>query len=492
MKLFSSLRLRILLLLLAIVLPVYFILFYSAYEQRQAAVNEVKQDAAIQAKILSGLLTRKIEGARSLLISLSYSPTILNRDSASCSKLLADILRHNPQYTNLGAADPDGNVFCSAVPMKKAVNASDMAWFQRTVKSNDIAFGDYQIGRIIGKPVIIAGYAARDESGRVRAAIFVPFDISAFSGIAEQVNLPQSTVFIVLDRNGTILSLHPEHSKWVGKTSEESRLVKTILTDKEGLIDTEGFDGIKRIYAFTSVADTDNSIFVSIGIKKDILFADINRQFTRNLILFSLFAIISFAAAMIISKLARQAEHKLAQSEEKYRTITENSRDMIYRMSLPDGRYEYVSLASKSLTGYSPDEFYDSPILIQKIIHPDWHGYFKEQWENLISGNMPPFYEYQIIHKSGDVKWLHQRNALIKNNEGHPVAIEGVVTDITERKKAEDEIRTLNLELEERVRQRTIELEEKIAEIEKMNKLFVGRELRMIELKERIKELERK
>jgi C4-dicarboxylate-specific signal transduction histidine kinase len=65
-----------------------------------------------------------------------------------------------------------------------------------------------------------------------------------------------------------------------------------------------------------------------------------------------------------------------------------------------------------------------------------------------------------------------------------------IARDITERKKAEEEIRKLNTELEERVRERTAELESKITEIERMNKLFVGRELAMIELKEKIAEME--
>jgi len=49
----------------------------------------------------------------------------------------------------------------------------------------------------------------------------------------------------------------------------------------------------------------------------------------------------------------------------------------------------------------------------------------------------------------------------------------------------------LNEQLEQRVRERTVELEEKNAELYKMNRLFVGRELRMVELKERIRELEK-
>jgi two-component system cell cycle sensor histidine kinase/response regulator CckA len=64
--------------------------------------------------------------------------------------------------------------------------------------------------------------------------------------------------------------------------------------------------------------------------------------------------------------------------------------------------------------------------------------------------------------------------------------------DLAERKKAEEEIRKLNKELDQRVQDRTTELGWKNAELERMNKLFVGRELRMVELKDKIAELEGK
>ena len=137
----------------------------------------------------------------------------------------------------------------------------------------------------------------------------------------------------------------------------------------------------------------------------------------------------------------KKAREKLYESEERYRRLAENARDMIYRMSIPDSRYEYVSQASVDLVGYTPSEFYELPTLIRETIHPDWQEYFEKEWENLIIGNMPPSYEYQIIHKSGEIKWVYQRNVLIRDDSGQPIAIEAIVTDITKRKKMEEKLR---------------------------------------------------
>ena len=113
---------------------------------------------------------------------------------------------------------------------------------------------------------------------------------------------------------------------------------------------------------------------------------------------------------------------------------------MIYRMSLPDGRYEYVSPACVEITGYTPEECYQNPLLVRNTIHPDWRAYFVEAWNKLLEGDVDPTYEYPIIDKSGNIKWLQQRNVLVKK-EGVPVAIEGIVTDVTKNKEIQEKLR---------------------------------------------------
>ncbi|NMB77486.1 MAG: PAS domain S-box protein, partial [Methanomicrobiales archaeon] len=144
----------------------------------------------------------------------------------------------------------------------------------------------------------------------------------------------------------------------------------------------------------------------------------------------------------------KKMEIALKESEEKFRRIADNAQDIIYRMTLPEGRYEYISPAAEAITGYRPEEFYADLRIFGSIIHPDWRTYVKKNWENLVKGVVPPTYEYQIVDRTGRMHWLNQRNVLIKNDEERPIALEGIVTDITENRLAQEALR----ESEERYR----------------------------------------
>ncbi len=143
-----------------------------------------------------------------------------------------------------------------------------------------------------------------------------------------------------------------------------------------------------------------------------------------------------------------QLEHKftaatqaLEETEARFKRLAENARDVIFRLALPEGKFEFVSPASKETFGYSPEEFYNNPKLIWKIIHKNWSQFLKKQWYNLIKGETYKVYEYLTVHRSGAEKWMYQRNVLIFDKSGAPEALEGFITDITERKQLESQLR---------------------------------------------------
>ena len=94
--------------------------------------------------------------------------------------------------------------------------------------------------------------------------------------------------------------------------------------------------------------------------------------------------------------------------------------------------------------------------------------------------------------KDGQERLLAWWCRALKDAQGNVSGALSSARDITELKHAEEEIKILNEELEQRVAQRTAELSTKTTDLERINKVFVDRELRMRELKARIAELEKK
>ncbi len=110
-------------------------------------------------------------------------------------------------------------------------------------------------------------------------------------------------------------------------------------------------------------------------------------------------------------------------------------------------------------------------------------------WARLLKADMTAYSVNENTTKDGRTIMCDWTNTPLQGADGATTSVLSMVQDITERKHAEDALRKLSEELELRVKERTAELEAKNRELERMNRNFVGRELRMVELKQRIKEL---
>jgi PAS domain S-box-containing protein len=188
------------------------------------------------------------------------------------------------------------------------------------------------------------------------------------------------------------------------------------------------------------------SVFPPINGLLERLIRQNNLRFITNAIASIIISTI-LALALFVSYRLRITTSELARSEERYRHLAENASDMIIEQTIPQGTYEYVSPAAERLTGYKPSDFYATPFLFEKILIPEYKEQYRVQWQNTLEGKTPQTSEFSIIHKSGEQRWLSQRNSLILKN-GTLVAVEGILTDVTAQKKAALEREMLIRELE--------------------------------------------
>lgn len=131
----------------------------------------------------------------------------------------------------------------------------------------------------------------------------------------------------------------------------------------------------------------------------------------------------------------KKSERTLVEQEERFRRLAENAPDFLYRMTLPEGKYEYVSPGSLTLTGYTPEEFSKKPGLLYDLVHSSGKDAFGRHIELLIKGKTPPTAEFPIVHRNGDLRWGLMRTTLARDTAGRPIAVESFVTDITDWKK---------------------------------------------------------
>jgi PAS domain S-box-containing protein len=129
------------------------------------------------------------------------------------------------------------------------------------------------------------------------------------------------------------------------------------------------------------------------------------------------------------------------------RRLIEHAQDMVYRTRyFPTHELEYIGGAVLAITGHTPAEFYATPNLAAKCVHP-------EDWDRMVTTeNLPHVPSVAIlrwIHPDGRVVHAEHRRVTIYDNTGQVLAVEGIARDVTEFVEAQQRLR----ESEEQLRQ---------------------------------------
>ena len=135
----------------------------------------------------------------------------------------------------------------------------------------------------------------------------------------------------------------------------------------------------------------------------------------------------------------KQAEEALRAAEEKYRLLVENINDVLYVLD-PRGNITYISPAVERFTRYKVSDLMGKPFA--PLIHPDDLPALMDSFSRLVSGQLEPW-EFRIVDKDGRVIFVRSSSRPVYE-DGQVVGITAVISDINERKKAEQALRASN------------------------------------------------
>jgi signal transduction histidine kinase len=294
---FTSLRTRLILLVLIAVLPAICLILFTAADQRKSAAHEAQQNALRLARSAAATQNGSIEGARQLLAALAQIPEVRGANSAGCDAIFRRLLKENPNYAHIGAVKLNGTSFCGGTASPRPINFADRSWFRMALEKRQFVIGDYTHGRVTGKSVLALAHPVFNEAGDPNGVVFLGLDLAWLGKLMAQIELPEGSTLMVIDRNGTVLVRAPHQEQWVGRSAAEFPLVRTTLAQREGVGDLNGIDGVERLFGFAPLTGRAEDAYVIIGLSKAVVFAPSNRTLFRNLLGLAVVAVLSLLAA---------------------------------------------------------------------------------------------------------------------------------------------------------------------------------------------------
>jgi diguanylate cyclase (GGDEF)-like protein/PAS domain S-box-containing protein len=184
-----------------------------------------------------------------------------------------------------------------------------------------------------------------------------------------------------------------------------------------------------------------------------------------------------------------QAEEALKEAEAKYRTLVEQIPAITYVDTIDDSSPAgftpvYVSPQIETMLGYSAEEFERNPELWQQALHPEDRERALSLDAQHYATGQPISSEYRLVARDGRAVWVQDRAVMVEDASGRQKYSQGVLMDITERKRAEEELREANCELakeqreieglnrslERKVKERTRELRLANRELQQRNR----------------------
>ena len=452
-------------------------------------IGDAKENALSVVNDVAFQQRQVAESTRQLLMTLTKVPDVRNQNIPACNRLFGELVKANPLYADIFAANADGLILSSGRPFVP-YNIKERKYFKDILGLPDYAVGEYIVGGITKRAVLPFAYPIIGDDSRIKGLVVAGVDLQRFGHLFSDARLPAGSELALTDHQGIRLYTQPGQEKNVGKTDSPDILVRMSGDNNEGAFTASGNDGSEHLFAYKRLRLRDNEppyLFIRVSIPKKTALAYHRKLLFRNLAVLGFACIAALIAAWIIGsviisrqvkKLAettkslglgdlkartglkyeggelgqlakafdemankleqkeadrKTAEEALKESQERYRTAIEYSNDGV---ALVEGdKLIYVNTRMVEMFGYaSSDELIGQTVAV--TVHPD-------DSEMVLSINrkrqkgehVPSRYEFKGVKKDGSVVYI-EVSATRVNYKGVSVAL-AYLRDATERKLSE-------------------------------------------------------
>ncbi len=481
-KWWTGIRSRLVLLLLCILIPVLVIqayIYYDSYQhRREAAYRANLEIARAVSKGVDSFVKDVLHQEMAIGLALTSSRPMTPGDITR----ILESSRDNKAVRDFTWLNAKGLMVYSSNPAMVGIDDSDRSYFREIAAGREWMVSELVRAKTTGAPVFAIARGVRDRKGALLGIVLaavIPEKLTHRLAIERY----EGGGFAIVDNKGMLVYRYPaihatweernwlRQYPWLGKVIQGEEIVNIRVfanfERKTRLLAATPVSAIGwAVTAATREEDVTRPLLLSIA-KSFFLFLFVTLAafivaitFSRK-IANSAHALHSHALALgrgempgqakvnhvaefqdladafnVMAEKVQARESDLRQSEARFRSVLDNSQDVIYRLNVQTGRYEYISPSAETLSGFTPDEFMAMELeTLLAMVHPGDLPALRAAVASLEkTGNVEVEYRQRI--KNGDYRWISNRISLAKDDAGRPLYRNGNIRDVTERKRA--------------------------------------------------------
>ncbi|MBV9260047.1 MAG: diguanylate cyclase, partial [Pseudolabrys sp.] len=266
---------RIMIVAVIAMVPVLIERIYNEEVDRADRVAAAHQQTLSLARQAAAAQNEGIVSVRAFLQSIASARSAFIVSNDECNNFLTKIAAPFPWVQALSVADLQGKIVCSSLPQAIGLDISNRAHFIKAIDSSDFILSNYFLSSTIGAPVITAALAQKGSNGAAAAVVLAVLDLRWFGQFTSGFAVPGGTM-LMIDGAGSVLAEHPKNRNLIGHQFKDHPLVKEVLAKHEGVTTIDGLDGVRRIFGFVRLPNTDT--YFMAGLNADEVLGAANRE----------------------------------------------------------------------------------------------------------------------------------------------------------------------------------------------------------------------
>ncbi len=267
-----GLRSRLVVLVLAALLPVFGLFAWSAAKNQQNVLALAQAGLQSEALLAAAHQQRLVERAAQLLGDIASGPSIKDTRNRLCVQYLKNLQMQDMAYANLGVVDLNGSLSCHAASRGDDLYIGDRSFFSLAREQRAFSVGDYAVSRSTGRPGLAFGMPVYGAEGVLNGVAFAAVDVARFAEVLAAEKILEGAQLRVLDRHGIVLASHPA-AGLAGSREQDPVVLGAARLGQPGVGQATDGSGLEQVYAYAPVDGSGGGLFVAISVPRAILVA---------------------------------------------------------------------------------------------------------------------------------------------------------------------------------------------------------------------------